>query len=131
MNGRPRIGKSGELQFKVTSQHTIDFADDQMPEVLSTPWLVWFLEHAARGVVLPYLEPEESTVGVVVEIKHLAPTPIGALVKCFAKIIYIDKYMFSFDVRAMDEHELICRGTHKLRVIRKSRLAGAITKKLS
>ena len=102
-----------------------------MPEVLSTPWLIWFLEHTARNVVLPYLEPHESTVGVVVNINHLAPTPIGALVKCHAKIIYSDKVMFSFDIRAYDEHELVCRGTHKLRVIRKIRLASAVAGKLA
>lgn len=129
MNNRPRTGESGQLEFRVTEQHIIDFADDVMPRILSTPWLIWFLEHTARVVVLPYLEPDESTVGAVVEVKHLAPTPVGALVTCRAKIIYRDKNMFSFDLRAQDEHEIICRGTHKLRVIRKARLASVVSAK--
>jgi fluoroacetyl-CoA thioesterase len=129
MNNRPRTGETGQLEFKVTEQHVIDFADEVMPRILSTPWLIWFLEHAARGVVVPYLEPDESTVGAVVEVKHLAPAPVGALVTCHAKIIYRDKNMFSFDLRATDEHEIICRGTHKLRVIRKARLASAVSAK--
>ena len=130
MRSRPRTGEAGQFEFKVTSRHTIDFADEVMPEVLSTPWLIWFLEHTARNVVLPYLEPDESTVGVVVDIQHLAPTPVGGVVTCYAKIIYSDKHMFSFDVRAKDGHEVVCRGTHKLRVIRKARLANAVASKL-
>lgn len=48
----------------VGEEHLIDFARDGMPEILRTPWLVWFLEHAARNAVLPALEPGESAVGV-------------------------------------------------------------------
>ena len=47
----------------VSEQHLIDFAHDGMPQILCTPWLVWFLEHAARNAMLPLLEPGESTVG--------------------------------------------------------------------
>ena len=52
----------GEQQFVVEPRHAIDFATGGMPAVLSTPWLIWFLEHAAREAVLPSLEPGESTV---------------------------------------------------------------------
>ncbi len=131
MKSSPRVGESAEIEFDVTKQHIIDFADQVMPEILSTPWLVWFLEHTARKAVLPYLEVGESTVGAVVNVEHLAPTPVGARVRCLAKIIYIDKRLFSFELRAWDQHELICRGTHKLKVIRKSRLAEALSKKLA
>jgi fluoroacetyl-CoA thioesterase len=129
MKSRPRTGEVAVLEFTVTEQHIIDFADDVMPEVLSTPWLIWFLEHTARKAMLPHLDPEESTVGAMVNVEHLSPTPPGATVKCQAKIIYSDKYMFSFELRAWDGHDLVCRGTHKLRVIRKARLAQVVSKK--
>jgi predicted thioesterase len=57
--------------------HAIDFAEGGTPAVLSTPWLIWFLEHAARAAVLPLLEPGESTVGMEIQVQHLAPTPVG------------------------------------------------------
>ena len=129
MKSNPKVGETAEIQFRVTQQHIIDFADEVMPEILSTPWLVWFLEHTARDAMLPFLEPHESTVGVVVEVEHSAPSPIGAMIRCQARIIFIDKRQFSFELRAWDDHELICRGTHKLRVIQKSRLAAAVAKK--
>ena len=131
MKSPPRVGEIAEIEFDVTKKHIIDFADDVMPEILSTPWLIWFLEHTARKAVLPFLDPEESTVGAIVNVEHIAPTPVGARVRCQAKVIYIDKRLFSFELRAWDEQELICRGTHKLKVIRKSRLAEVLSKKHS
>src|SRR5688500_1638760 len=78
MTGVVRVGTVGEAQFVVAEEHLIDFAHDGMPQILSTPSLIWFLEHAARNAVLPLLERGESTVGVVVNVEHTAPTPPGA-----------------------------------------------------
>src|SRR5580658_6626695 len=61
MRGTPKVGMTGEQIFVVELRHAIDFADGCMPAVLCTPWLIWFLEHAAREAVLPVLEPGEST----------------------------------------------------------------------
>lgn len=113
-----KIGDLGEISFVVTEQHAIDFADSQMPAVLSTPWLIWFLEHAAREAMLPLLDPEESTVGVHVDVEHLAPTPLGQRVTCTARVINTDGRLISFQFDARDQHEKIARGIHKLRVIR-------------
>jgi predicted thioesterase len=46
----PRVGTVGQEHFTVEAKHAIDFADEQMPAVLCTPWLIWFLNmpHAPR-----------------------------------------------------------------------------------
>ncbi len=129
MKRNPKVGDSGELSFVVTEQHVIDFADDQMPAVLCTPWLIWFLEHAAREAMLPLLEEHESTVGVLVDVEHLAPTPIGQQVKCKARVINSDGRLVTFQIEARDEHERIARGLHKLRVIRCDRFAARVREK--
>lgn len=81
--------------------------------------------------MLPHLDEDESTVGVLIELRHLAATPILAKVRCHAKVIYVDGKQFSFELKAWDHHELICRGTHKLHVIDKSRMATTLQKKQS
>jgi fluoroacetyl-CoA thioesterase len=124
-----KVGTVGEEQFVVSEQHLIDFAHDGMPRILCTPWLIWFLEHAARNAVLPLLEPGESTVGVVVNIEHTAATPLGAQVVCRARVIYADGPLISFQFEARDEHENIARSTHKLRVIEAARLARKVQRK--
>jgi len=123
MKGIAKTGTVGEERFVVSEQHLIDFAHDGMPQVLCTPWLIWFLEHAARNAVLPLLEPGESTVGVVVNIEHTAATPLGAQVVCRARVIYVDGPLISFQFEAHDDHEKIAGGTHKLRVVQAAGLA--------
>lgn len=125
-----KIGTVGEERFVVSEQHLIDFAHDGMPQILCTPWLIWFLEHAARNAMLPLLEPGESTVGVVVNVEHMAATPLGKQVVCRARVIYTDGPLISFQFEAHDEHEQIARGMHKLRVIEAARLAKKVQSKL-
>lgn len=125
----PRTGTIGEEQFVVGEEHLIDFAHHGMPRILCTPWLIWFLEHAARNAVLPLLEPGESTVGVVVNVQHTAATPLGLRVVCRARVIYADGPLITFQLEAHDEYERIARGTHKLRVIEAARLAKRVEKK--
>ena len=117
MKSLPRIGAIGEQRFVVEPKHAIDFAIGGMPMVLCTPWLLWFLEHAAREAVLPWLEPDESTVGLDLDVRHLAPTPVGHTVTCSARLIQIEGARLTFQLEARDEMELIARGMHKLQVI--------------
>jgi fluoroacetyl-CoA thioesterase len=130
MKGSPRVGTTGDLRFVVELSHAIDFADSSMPAVLSTPWLIWFLEHAARMAVLPFLEEGESTVGTFVEVRHSAPTPVGQAVNCRARVVRADGTSISFHLEAHDEHELIARGLHKLQVIRVERFAQRVQRKI-
>src|SRR5271166_1421269 len=131
MKSLPKVGTLGERRFVVEPRHAIDFAEGGMPAVLSTPWLIWFLEHAARAAVLPSLEPGESTVGTEIQVRHLAPTPLGQTVTCRARVLFADKNEVSFQLEAYDETERIARGTHRLRVIRVDRFAARVAKKTS
>ena len=126
---KPKVGDVGEIEFRVESAHAIDFADDGMPEVLCTPWLIWFLEHAAREAMLPLLDKNESTVGVYVEVQHTAATPVGERVRCQARVIRAEGTQVTFQLDAFDEHERIARGMHRLRVIRVNRFAERLRSK--
>ena len=127
----PKVGETADVSFLVETGHAIDFAGDGMPAVLSTPWLIWFLEHAAREVMLPILDEGESTVGVQVDVQHLAATPLGHQVTCRARVIHREKNIVSFQLEAHDQHELIARGVHKLQVIRVDRFAERVDRKRS
>jgi fluoroacetyl-CoA thioesterase len=129
MKESQKVGTIGEERFVVETRHAIDFAQGGMPAVLATPWLVWFLEHAARKAVLPFLEPEESTVGTYLEVRHSAPTPVGQAVTCLARVVQADGPAISFQLEAHDERERIARGFHRLRVINVSRFAERVHSK--
>ncbi len=130
MQTQPKTGAGGERKFTVEPAHAIGFGTSG-PAVLSTPWLVWFLEHAALDAALPFLEPGEITVGTRVEVDHLAPTPVGAQVTCTARIVHSDGPVISFQLEASDGQETIARGFHKRRVVKAEKFAARVNQKQS
>ena len=129
MKAPPKIGDTAEIEFVVDAAHVIDFADGQMPAVLSTPCLIGFLERTARKTLAPVLDVGESSVGVQVDVRHLAPTPPGHRVVCVARVIHVEGSVVSFQIEARDERELIARGLHKRRVIVAERFAARVGRK--
>jgi len=118
MKSSPRVGTVGELQFVVEPEHVIDFASDGMPPVLSTPRLIGLLERTAREALVPFLEPNERSVGSEIELRHMAPTLQGQRVTCTARVVHAEDRTVTFQIEARDQHELIARGLHKRAVIR-------------
>ena len=129
MKSVPRVGTTGETTFTVEKQHTIEFAGDGMPPVLSTPNLIAILERTARQSLLPHLEENERSVGVEIELRHLAPTLEGSAVTCTTRVIRAEGREIVFHVEARDVHEVIARGSHKRRVIRLDRFAQRMREK--
>jgi predicted thioesterase len=117
MKSRPRIGETGELAIPTEAKHAVEFAGNGMPAVVSTPHLVGFLERTARETLAPHLEADERSVGVELDIRHLAPTPVGQTIHCTARVIAVDGSKISFQIEARDAYEVIVRGLHKRAVI--------------
>ena len=118
MKSRPRIGEVGELAIPTDMKHAVEFAGDGMPAVVSTPNIIQFLERTARHLLTPHLEADERSVGLEIDIRHLAPTPVGQTIHCTARVMAVDGSKISFQIEARDQHEVIVRGLHKRAVIR-------------
>lgn len=129
MKSKPNSGLTGSLAFKVEAQHLIDFAGGDMPAVLSTPWLIKWLEQTARETLRPLLDEGEASVGMEVDVRHLAPTPLGSTVTCTARVISTEGSTMTFQVEASDAQELIARGVHKRAVISKARFFQRVARK--
>jgi predicted thioesterase len=124
-----KIGSTGTLTFRVEPAHGIAFSGNGMPAVLSTPWLIWFLEHAAREALKAFIEPGEATVGAHIDVDHLAPTPMGQTVTCLARVIGIEGRTISFQLEAHDESDLIARGFHRRSLIDVQRFSRRVERK--
>ena len=124
-----RLGISAEERVTVGPANRITFADERMPAVLATPWLVAQLEYAARHAIAPFLEAYERSVGTFIEVEHLAPTPEGFTVICRARVIHVEGSVVTFQVEAHDGVETIAKGLHKRRVIDADRFAGRVRRK--
>jgi predicted thioesterase len=117
MKSAPRIGTTGETTFVVEQKHCIEFATDGMPAVLSTPNLIGILERTARQAIAPFLAANERSVGIEIELRHLAPSPLGAKVTATARVIGTSGRFVEFQIEARDEHELIVRGVHRRAIV--------------
>lgn len=126
MKNRPKVGQTGEQRIVTEAKHAVEFAGDGMPAVVSTPHLVGFLERTARLAIADCLEADERSVGTELELRHLAPTPVGATIVCTARVIGVDERRITFQVEAHDGHEVIIRGLHRRAVIR----TGSFTKRV-
>ena len=129
MKSAPKIGTVGETTFIVETKHCIEFATDGMPAVLSTPNLIGILERTARHAIAPFLDADERSVGVEIELRHLAPSPLGAQVTVMARVIGASRRFVDFQIEARDQHELIVRGVHKRAVIRMESFAKRVQNK--
>jgi len=126
---RPPVGLSARVEFIVGDEHVIDFASGGMPAVFSTPKMIGLLERTARESLQPYLESSERSVGVEIDIRHLAPAPIGARVQLSARVISQEGAFVTFVVEARDDYELLSKGVHKRAVIDVEAFAGRVNRK--
>lgn len=131
MKATPKIGTTGETTFAVEQKHCIEFASDGMPAVLSTPNLIGILERTARQAIAPFLDSNERSVGVEIDLKHLAPSPLGARVTATARVIGHSGRLVDFQIEARDEHELIVRGVHKRAIIQIESFAKRVQAKIT
>lgn len=130
MKSAPKIGTTRLFSFQVDATNRITFADAEMPAVLSTPWLITYLEFTARDLLAEHcLEPHERSVGTYVEVEHLAPVPEGFTVTCKARVIHVAGEVVTFHVEAADTTEPVARGIHRRRVIDAARFARRVTHK--
>ena len=102
MNEIP-VGAKGQFALVVQPAHLANrFKDSALPPVLATPVMIMVMENAALNAIKAYLEPGESAVGTRVDIRHLAPTPVGASVIGEAEVTHVDGRHIAFTVRATD-----------------------------
>jgi fluoroacetyl-CoA thioesterase len=116
-------GAKGSYTLSVTPAHLANqFKDAALPQVFATPMMVTAMENAALNAVRDYLDPGESAVGTVVNIRHLAPTPVGHRITAQAEVTKVDGRRIEFTVSARDEIEEIGAGTHERMVVDMARL---------
>jgi fluoroacetyl-CoA thioesterase len=118
------VGSKGLFALVVELEHLANrFKDATLPPVLATPVMIMVLENAALNAIKPYLEHGESAVGTRIEIRHLAPTPVGMRVVGEAEVTRVDRRRLEFTVRATDETEEIGSGAHERVIVDLVRLA--------
>lgn len=106
------VGATAERSQVVTEEMTVAYHHPDMPPVFGTPLMIYLMEVTASDAIEKYLPEGWVTVGVVVNVRHLAATPVGATVTAKAEVLSVDGYMVTFAIEAHDGVEKIGEGTH-------------------
>jgi predicted thioesterase len=118
------------MKITVTDDLTAEASNvEGMVPVLATPRLISFLERTAHLAVFPLLAEGQSTVGTLVNLRHLAATPVGMEVRFRAELVEVDRRRLLFKVEAWDEVEKIGEGQHERYIIDQARFLSGVEKK--
>ena len=110
-------GIKGHGEELVTMELTASHIGSGKVRVLATPMMIALMEKTSRISVKPYLEEGEETVGIHVNVSHVASTPIGKKVWCDTELIEIDRRRLVFKVAVYNDNGLVGEGTHERFVI--------------
>ncbi len=123
------LGLKAEVKRKVTPEITARHLGSGNVEVLATPAMIALMEQAAVQAVDPLLPPGQKTVGVAVDVKHIAPTPVGMEVRATAELVEVDGRKLLFKVEAYDEKEKVGEGLHRRVIIDLEQFASRVLSK--
>jgi fluoroacetyl-CoA thioesterase len=100
-----------------------------MPEVLATMAMVGFVESACLKCVGGHLDPSEHSVGVAVDVSHVAATPAGMEVRAEVDLVAVEGCRLTFAVKVFDERGLIGEGRRQRAVINVARFRESVQAK--
>jgi fluoroacetyl-CoA thioesterase len=117
-------GLRATLAMRVTAEMLVprlagffpNFGD--MPEVLATMAMVGFVESAClKCIISGHLDPGEHSVGVAVDVSHVAATPAGMEIRAEVELVAVEGRRLTFAVKVFDEQGLIGEGRHQRAII--------------
>ena len=110
-------GLTGEFEQVVTPELTADALGNKGVQVFATPFVINLMELTCNAVMKPELPAGFASVGTMVEMKHLAATPVGMKVRAKATILETDGKRCLFEITVWDETEKIAEGRHERFVV--------------
>jgi fluoroacetyl-CoA thioesterase len=111
-------------------EHTAPSIGSGMVPVLATPVMINVIEAAALAAVEHLLPAGHQSLGIHLDIRHFAATPIGMRVRATAELTAVEGRTLSFRIAARDEREPIGDGSHQRVVVNVARFDERVQKKL-
>ena len=124
-------GLSGTTEIVVGPEHTAPFVGSGRIAVLATPVMINLIEAAALAAVEHLLPPGHQSLGIHLDVSHVAATPVGLRVTASAEVLRVEGRTITFRVEARDEFEPIGGGTHQRVVVSVARFDERVQRKLA
>jgi predicted thioesterase len=123
-------GLTGTSQLLVGPEHTASFVGSGRIPVLATPVMINVIEAAALDAVEHLLPAGHQSLGIHLDVSHVAATPVGLLVTATATVLRVQGRTITFEVEARDEIEVIGSGSHQRVVVSVARFDERIQRKV-
>lgn len=122
-------GLKGSMELTVGEEHTAPSVGSGAIHVLGTPVMINLMEAAALAAAEHLLPEGHQSLGIHLDVSHLAATPVGMKVQATAEVMAVEGNRITFRVEAHDETDLIGEGTHERVVVNVERFDKRVRKK--
>jgi fluoroacetyl-CoA thioesterase len=122
-------GFTGHATRLVTDSLTAPVMGSGTVPVFATPAMVALMEQAAVACVEPHLATGESSLGIHLDVHHIAATPPGLAVEATATLTAVEGRKLTFAIEARDAVEVIGRATHTRLVVDTARFLAKLASK--
>jgi fluoroacetyl-CoA thioesterase len=123
-------GLSGHAELIVGEEHTAPRVGSGLVHVLATPVMINLFEAAALDAVDQHLPAGYQSLGTILNVRHIAATPVGMKVSALARITRMEGRTVFLSVEARDEKELIGDGLHERVVVNVEKFSQRVQRKL-
>lgn len=123
------IGLKTVDEYIVAEKDTAKTFDSGALHILATPMLICSAERSCKNLVQPLMDEGMGTVGTLVNIRHMAPTPVGMKYRCESEVIAVEGRLIRFHVTLSDEREIIGEGIHERFVVNEERFQSKAERK--
>jgi predicted thioesterase len=124
-------GLTGTAELIVGPEHTAPRVGSGAIAVLATPVMINLMEAAALAAIEQLLPKGHQSLGIHLDVRHFAATPVGLRVAAAAAVTGVEGRTITFRVEARDEREIIGEGTHARVVVDVARFDERVQKKLA
>jgi fluoroacetyl-CoA thioesterase len=125
-----RPGLTGTASLVVGSEHTAPRVGSGRIAVLATPVMINIIEAAALAAVEHLLPEGHQSLGIRLDVRHFAATPVGLTVTAIAEVTGVEGRAITFRVEARDDREVIGDGTHERVVVNVARFDDRVQRKM-
>ncbi len=123
MKASLKPGLRHRFAYKVPENKTVPYTYPESPEISSMPkvfatgFMIVLMECVCTQLLAPHLDPGEGSLGVHVDVSHLAATPPGMTVTVDVELVEVARSRVAFKVKAHDGIDLIGEGRHERFVV--------------